>query len=73
MSLADDVQGRVISQTIHVKLEPLRPVTELSELGETDVAMEVGRGLVIEAMKVLQMAAEAEGFKVTVSLGQVIY
>lgn len=69
MSLADLCEGRIISQTIHVRLEPTRPV----ELGETDAAMEIGRGLISEAVKVLQCAAEAEGFKVMVEMGQVVY
>lgn len=38
-----------------------------------DASVEIGAGLIAEAMKVLQMAADREGFKVEIELGQVTY
>lgn len=70
MSLADEAGGRTISQSIYIRLTPIKPI---EVLGHTDAAMEIGRGLIAEAVKVLVMAAEAEGFKVDVTVGQVVY
>ena len=66
--LADKAGDWKLRQTIYVRMEALEPTREYVE---PDDLMEIGRGLVIEAMKVLQMAAEAEGFKVEIDLGQV--
>lgn len=49
--------------------ESVRP----APLGETDAAMEVGRGLVDEAFRVLKAAAEAEGFEVCMGGSQVVF
>lgn len=72
--LADRVQGRKIRQVLEIRLEPLEPVRLAGDPGSAmDVAIEVGEGLIMEAMRVLQAAAEREGFKVTIGLGQISY
>lgn len=68
MKLADKAGGWKLNQHIHVKMEAKDPVDGYVE---PDDLMAIGSGLVVEAMKVLQMAAEAEGFKVEIHLGQV--
>lgn len=60
MSLASKAEGRVISMNFYVRLTPPQD----GELGETDAAMAIGRGLIRESMLVLKAAAEKEGFEV---------
>lgn len=67
MGLADKAGDWKLSQHIQVRMEAKYPKEGYVE---PDDLMSIGEGLVIEAMKVLQMAAEAEGFKVTITLGQ---
>lgn len=42
-------------------------------LGETEPAMEIGRGLIREAMLMLKNTGEAEGFAVEVEAQQTVY
>lgn len=67
--LADQAEGRVISLGFHVRLTP--PETKV--LGHTDAAVEIGRGLVCEAMLLLKTAGEREGFVVEISATNVVY
>jgi hypothetical protein len=53
----------------HVTLTP----PQGGELGETEIAVEIGRGLIREAMLMLKNAGEAEGFVVEVEARQVVY
>lgn len=73
MKQADRTQDCVISQRVHIWLTPLKPVMEGDRDEAVCVAGEVGKGLIAEALKVLQLAAEREGFKVTIDVGQVTY
>lgn len=68
-NLATKAEGRVISGTVHFKLTPPQDV----ELGETDAASLIGLGLVREAMTLLKMSAEREGFEVDITYNQIIY
>jgi hypothetical protein len=67
-SLAAKAEGRVISIGFHVRLTP-----PAAEPGETDAAIEIGRGLIREAMLMLKNTGEAEGFVVDVAAEQVVY
>jgi len=64
------VEGRIISGTLHFHLTPPH---DGGHLGTTDAAIEIGVGLVREAIRLLSAAAEQEGFVVDVSYQQVIY
>jgi len=70
MKLADKVGGRIISHQISIQLVHNNGE---GELAETDDAEEIGNGLILEAMKVLKMAAEAEGFTVIIRGTQFVY
>lgn len=65
--LASSAEGRVISMSFRVKLIPPQD----GALGETEPAMEIGRGLIREAM--LKNTGEAEGFAVEVEAQQTVY
>lgn len=67
--LAAKAEGRVISIGFHVRLTPPQD----GRLGETDAAIEIGRGLIHEAMLMLKNTGEAEGFVVEVEAQQVAY
>lgn len=54
-------------------MTPVNSIMEGDRDEATDVAAAIGRGLIDEALKVLQMAAEREGFKVKVDVGQITY
>lgn len=69
MGAAGTVEGRVISMYFYVRLIP--PQTKI--IGETDIAVEIGRGLIHEAMLMLKNAGEAEGFVVEVEAKQTVY
>jgi hypothetical protein len=71
MSLADRVEGRVIHLSFDITLIP--PGHPVANLGDTDAAMEIGRGLVREAMMLLKAAGEAEGFEVQIEASNVVY
>lgn len=60
MSLASKAEGRVISMNFYARLTPPQD----GEIGETDAAMAIGRGLIRESMLLLKAAAEKEGFEV---------
>lgn len=67
--LADKAEGRVISMSFHVKLT----APQGGELGDTDEAMLIGRGLIREAMLLLKTAGEREGFVVDVTATNTVY
>ncbi len=67
--LADQAEGRVISLGFYVRLTP----PETGVLGHTDAAIAIGRGLIREAMLLLKMTGEREGFVVEVSATNVVY
>lgn len=60
VNLATKAEGRVISMNFYVRLTP----PQYGEIGETDAATAIGRGLIRELMLVLKAAAEKEGFEV---------
>lgn len=66
---AERAEGRIISLGFHVRFIP--PAG--GELGDTDMAMAVGEGLVREAVLMLKNAGEAEGFVVEVRFTQSVY
>lgn len=66
---AEQVQGRTILATFHVKL--LQPAP--TALGSTDPAIEFARGFVQEGMEALKAAGEALGFKVEIEASTLIY
>ena len=69
MNLAAKAQGRIIHQSFDITMIPPQD----GNLGETDMALEIGKGLIREAIQLLRAAAEAEGFKVEIEFGQVVY
>ena len=69
MTLAAKAQGRIIHQSFDITMIPPQD----GELGETDMAFEIGKGLIREAIQLLRAAAEKEGFKVEIEFGQVVY
>ena len=69
MNLAAQAPRRIISLGFHVRLTP----PPGGEMGDTDVAMLIGRGLIKEALLLLKNAGEAEGFAVDVDAIQVVY
>jgi hypothetical protein len=69
MNLARKAQGRIIHQSFDVTLTP----PQSGELGDTDAAFDIGKGLMREAMRLLQEAATREGFKVEIEFGQAVY
>lgn len=69
MNLAAKAQGRIIHQSFDITMIPPQD----GELGETDMAFEIGKGLIREAIQLLRAAAEKEGFKVEIEFGQVVY
>lgn len=69
VNLAATAPRRIISIGFHVRLTP----PQGGELGDTDVAALIGRGLIKEAMLLLKNAGEAEGFVVDVEAIQVVY
>ena len=66
---SDDVEGRVIHMAFHVTLTP----QNTQHLGETDMALEYGHGLIREVFMMLKAAAEAEGFQVDINATNVVY
>ncbi|MHB1098651.1 MAG: hypothetical protein ACYCZR_03775 [Burkholderiales bacterium] len=69
MNLAAKAQGRIIHQSFDITMIPPQD----GELGETDMAFEIGKGLIREAIQLLRAAAEKEGFTVEIEFGQVVY
>lgn len=69
VSLAGLAEGRIISMNIYVRLTP----TQIGEIGHTEPAVEIGRGLIREAMLMLKNAGEASGFVVEIEARQVVY
>lgn len=67
--LADQAEGRIISLSFHIKLTP--PQTGV--IGHTDMAVEIGRGLIREAMLMLRNTGEAEGFAVEITATNTVY
>lgn len=66
---ADHVEGRVIHMTFDVTLTP----QDTAHCGHSDMAYEIGKGLIREAMLMLKNAGEAEGFEVDIKARQVVY
>ena len=67
--LARQSCGRLIHATADIRIEP----PAVKQVGETDMAMEIGRGLVNEALRMLKTACESEGFAVDISIRLVVY
>ena len=70
MTLAEKCEGRIINLRVLIRLKPRLPS---GPLGETDAAMDIGKGLIEESMRALQIAAEGEGFEVMMTVDQVVY
>ncbi len=68
-SLAEQAECRVIHMTYDVTMTP----PQTGSLGETEAAVEIGRGLISEVFTLLKVVAEAEGFVVDVTARQVVY
>lgn len=66
---ADRAEGRIIHLSFDVTLIP----PDTGNPGETDAAMDIGRGLAHESMRLLKAAGEAEGFAVDIEARQVVY
>lgn len=60
--LAREVEGRSIRLALRVVMTP----PDNGPVGHTDMAMEIGQGLMKEAMLLLRTAGEAEGFTVDI-------
>lgn len=73
MKQADRARDCVISQSVSIQMTPLAPIMEIDRAEAICVAAEIGNGLIAEALKVLQMAAAREGFKVTIDVRQITY
>ena len=69
MTLATTAAGRTIHIVADVRLTP----PETGELGHTDAAAAIGRGLVQEAFRLLKTAAEREGFTVEMTVNSVVF
>lgn len=68
MPSADNAEGRTVSLGFYVKLTPPD-----APIGETDSAMEIGSGLIREAILLLKNAGEREGFTVEIYATNVVY
>lgn len=68
-TLAEQAEGRTISISFYVRLVPV----QVEKVGETDAAVAIGRGLILESMQLLKNAAEAEGFTVDIEVRQAVY
>lgn len=55
--------------SFYVRLAPV----QVEKVGETDAATAIGRGLILESMRLLKNAAEAEGFTVDIEVRQAVY
>ncbi|MDP3124592.1 MAG: hypothetical protein Q8M84_03065 [Thiobacillus sp.] len=69
MNLADKAHGRIIHMSFDVTLIP----PDTNNPGKTDAAVDIGQGLIREAMLLLKNAGEAEGFTVQIEARQVVY
>lgn len=67
-NLADQALGCTISVGFSVRLR----APSDGPRGDTDMAMEIGEGLIREALLLLKTAAEAEGFEVEIKPTQMI-
>lgn len=67
------LDGRVIHVILDVMLTPPGHPVSWAELGDTDRAMEIGRGLVREAVAMIKTAGEAEGFAVQINAREVVF
>ena len=68
--LADKVEGRTISCVVYIEL---RPKDTQGKIGEVNGVWEIGKGLIEQALIVLQMAAEKEGFNSTIDVRPLVY
>ena len=71
--LADEVDGRVIHISLDITLIPPGHPIKFELLGDTDRAMDIGQGLVREAVALMKTAGEAEGFTVQVEAREVVF
>ena len=71
--LAVVANGRVIHMAFDVTLFPPEHPVAWEQLGDTDEAMDIGKGLIREVMLMLKNTCEAEGFRVEVEASQVVY
>ena len=69
MKPADTVEGRFIHMAFDVTLYP----EKTEHLGDTDAAMDYGRQLIREAMLLIQMVAEADGFRAEIEASNTVY
>ncbi|HEY6020106.1 MAG TPA: hypothetical protein VIY48_09450 [Candidatus Paceibacterota bacterium] len=69
MKPADTVEGRFIHMAFDVTLFP----EQTEHLGDTDAAMDYGRQLIREAMLLIQMVAQAEGFRAEIEASNTVY
>ena len=73
MNLSAKAQGRIIHLSLDVTLIPPGHPIKLADLGDTDAAVDIGKGLIHEAVMMLKNSGEAEGFKVQIEARQVVY
>lgn len=66
---ADHVEGRIIRMSFDVTLTP----QDTTHCGHSDMAYEIGKGLIREAILLIRDAGEKEGFKVQIDYGQMVY
>ena len=71
--LSDKAQGRIIHLSFDVTLIPPGHPVAWADLGDTDAAIDIGKGLILEAMMLLKSSCEAEGFKVEITATNVVY
>ena len=71
--LSDKAQGRIIHMYFDVTLIPPGHPVAWADLGDTDAAIDIGNGLIREAMLMLKNTGEAEGFEVQIEARQVVY
>jgi len=69
---SEQAQGRIIHLKLDVTLRPPNYAVPLDGVGSTDAAMDIGRGLVSEAIGLLRMSAEREGFTVEIKTDLIV-
>jgi len=69
LKIVPPAEGRTIHATIDVWLTHQNPEV----VGDTDIGMEIGKGLVRESMLILKTSAEREGYTVDARAKEVVY
>lgn len=69
LKIVPAADGRTVHATLDIWLTHPDPAV----VGDVDVGMEIGKGLVREAVMLLKSAAEKEGFSVDAKFKQVVY